>query len=227
MVVELHVQDHRDLGPVTVEAAVALVRLGDEQVPGARLRVRPGDVQVAADGVGRRQAQVGQGHGQHRGGRGLAVRPGHRDRPQAGHQCGQRLGAVHGRDAAPGGLGELRIVRADGAGDHHAARVLRQVTGGVPDADLRAERAQRGDRLGVPRVAARDPGAAAGQNLGDPRHARSADADEVRPVHRGRDRRCHGEVSLVEAWPPDCRTRRRPFRSRPGGGALIRRGRTA
>ena len=79
VVVELDVEDDRDLGRVLVEAAVALVGLGDEDLAVAVLGVGAGGVEVAADGVRRVEAEGAEGDGEH-GGRGrLAVGAGDRD----------------------------------------------------------------------------------------------------------------------------------------------------
>ncbi len=182
VVVQLHVEDDGDLGGVRVEAAVALVGLRDEDLAAAVLGVGPRRVQVAADRVRRVEAERGQRDREHRGGGGLAVRARDRDRPGVRHQRGQRVAAVHHRQPALAGRGQLRVLRADRAGHDHGGRVRRQVRRVVADVHGRAQRAQRRRRLGVLRVAARHPRPALGQDLGDPRHPGAADADEVRPV---------------------------------------------
>ncbi len=185
MVVQLHVEDDGDLGRVLVEAAVALVRLRDEDLPGALVRVGAGALQVAADRVRGVQPQVGETDGEHRGGRRLAVRAGHGQRPQPRHQRGQRVGAVQHREAAPVGLDQLGVVLADRAGDDHRRGVRRQMRAGVPHMDGHPEAAQRVGRRGLACVTARDPRTAHRQDLRDTGHPRAADPDEVRPLHGG------------------------------------------
>lgn len=194
MVVQLDVEDDGDLGGVLVEAAVAFVRLGDEDLAFAVQGVGAGGVQVAADRVRRAQVQLGQGDRQHRGGGGLAVGA-DRDGAQAVHQGGEGVGAVHDRDAQLGGADQLRIVLADGRGHDHAARVVGEVLRRVPDVHGGAQGAQRVGGRGLLGVAARHLGAALGEDLGDARHSGAADADEVRSVHGGGKAGCHALFS--------------------------------
>ena len=97
-------------GPVVQERAVALVGLGDEVLAGAVVGVRADLGDLPADHERRVEPGVLQDRGDHRGGGGLAVGAGDRDRPPAGHRRGERLGAVqHPQPAraaprpAPGG----------------------------------------------------------------------------------------------------------------------------
>jgi hypothetical protein len=191
VVVQLDVEDDGDLGGVPVEAAVALVGLGDEQLAVAVLRVGRRGVEVAADRVRGAQAEGAQRDGEHGGRRGLAVGSGDGDRPPPGRQGGERLGAVEDGQAAQAGGGQLGVAVANGAGDHHAGGVLRQVRRLVAEVHADAQRPQRGGGVRLPRVAAGHLGAAQREDLGDARHARAADADEVRAFHRGRDGLCH------------------------------------
>ncbi len=212
VVVQLDVEDDGDLGGVLVEAAVALVGLGDEDLALAVLGVGAGGVQVAADGVRRLETERAEGDGEHGGGGRLAVGAGDGDRAQAVHQGREGVGAVHDRDAALVGGGQLGVVRADRGGDDDAGGVLGEVVGRVADVDRHAEGAQGVGRRGVLGVAARHLRAALREDLRDARHAGSADADEVRPVHRGWDGGCHGRVSLIVASggaADDSRTRHR------------------
>ncbi|SCG07727.1 hypothetical protein GA0115255_123106 [Streptomyces sp. Ncost-T6T-2b] len=191
VVVQLDVEDDRDLGVVLLEAAVALVRLRDEDVPFAVRGVGARALQVAADGVRGGQAQRGEGDGQHGGGGGLAVGAGHRDGPQAVHQGGQGVRAVDDRDGQLVRPEQLRVVGADGAGDDHAGRVLGQMRGRVPDVHGRPQRPQRLRGGGLLGVAARHLRPALGEDLRDARHSGAADADEVRSFHGGGNAGCH------------------------------------
>lgn len=195
VVVQLDVEDDRDLGVVLLEAAVALVRLGDEDRALAVRGVGAEVGEVAADGVRGVEVQLGQGDGQHRRGGRLAVRTGHRDGAQPAHERGERVGAVDDGDRQLGGAQQLRVVGADGAGDDHARGVVRQMSGGVPDVDGRPQRPQCLGGTRLLGVAARDLGAALGEDLRDARHSGAADADEVRPFHGGRNTGCHACVS--------------------------------
>jgi len=182
-----------------VEAAVGFVGLGDEDLPGAVQRVGAGRVQVAADRVRRLAAQRGEGDREHGGRGGLAVRPGDGDRPQPVHQRGERVGAVHDGHAQLGGAHQLGVVRADRGGDDDGAGVVREVAGGVPDVDGRAERPQRLRRLRLLGVAPGDLGTALGEDLGDPGHPGPADPDEVRTFEGGGKAGCHGGYSRGRA----------------------------
>lgn len=191
VVVQLDVEDDRDPRGVLLEAPVALVGLRDEEVALAVRGVGAGALQVAADRVRRVEAQAGQGDREHRGGGGLAVRAGDGDRAQAVHQGGQRVGTVHHRHGQLRRADQLGVVRADGAGDDHTGRVVRQMTGGVPDVDGRPQRAQRLGGGGLLGVAARHLRSPLGEDLRDARHPGAADADEVRPFQGGGNTGCH------------------------------------
>ncbi len=197
VVVEFDVEDDRDLGGVLVEAAVALVGLGDEDLALAVQGVGTGRVEVAADRVRGPAAQLGERDGEHGGGGRLAVRAGDGDRAQPVHQPGERVRTVDDRDAALGRAGELRVVGADRGGDDDAAGVVGEVLGGVAEVHGDAERAQRVRRRRVLGVAAGDLRAALGEDLGDARHSGAADADEVRSVHGGGKAGCHTCLSQM------------------------------
>lgn len=200
VVVQLDVEDDRDLGGVLLEAPVALVGLGDEDVAAAVRGIGAGALQVAADGVRGIEGELGEGDGEHRRGGRLAVGAGDRDGAQTVHQRGERVGAVDDGDVQLGGADQLGVVGADGAGDDHRGRVVGQVSGGVPDVDGRTQRAQSLGGGGLLGVAARHLRAALGEDLRDARHSGAADADEVRPFQGGRNTGCHTCLSRAVRW---------------------------
>ena len=110
-VVGLDVRDHGDLGAQLVEGAVVLVRLDDEELAVAVLGVR-GDVpQDAADDDGRIEAGVFEDRGDHRGGRGLAVRAGDADAALLVDDRRQQILAPDDLDAAARAPRRLRRSR--------------------------------------------------------------------------------------------------------------------
>ena len=182
------VGDERDVGRQQQERPVALVRLGHEVRAGSILRAEPGLGEDPADDVAGVGPALAEHRGEHRGGGGLAVRPGHRDHPQAGHDRGERGGPVHHPHPAPGRLGQFRVVRADGARHHQrvAGPEAAEVAGCVPDVHARAELAQLAEQRRIPRVAARHGDAPGQHDARDSGHARPADAGEVHPAEPGR-----------------------------------------
>ena len=114
MVVELDVQHHRDSRPQERQAAVRLVRLGDQQRPAAGPGVASQLRDVATDQIGGVEAQAHRGVGRHRRAGRLAVGAGHADRAPRGDHLGQQLGTVEpGKRHVTGGQ-QLRLLRADG-----------------------------------------------------------------------------------------------------------------
>ena len=105
--------------------------------------------QVAADGERRVEPAVLQRDGEHRRGRGLAVGAGDGRDAAARRQRGERLGAVHHRQPALPGGGELGVGLAD-RGGHDDGRVGRQVGRVVADVHPRTQRAQGERRPGSP-----------------------------------------------------------------------------
>jgi hypothetical protein len=115
------------------------------------------------------------------------VRPGDRNYPAAGHHRGERRGPVHDPHAAPGRLGQFRVVRPDSARHHQrvAGAEVAEVPGGVPDPHARTELAQFAEQRGIPGIAAGHADAAGQHDARDPGHARPADAGEVHPAEPG------------------------------------------
>ena len=214
-VVGLDVGDHRDVRGEGSERAVALVRLDDEHVARAVVRPRPRRGQVAADGERRVEPAVLQRDGEHRRGRGLAVRARHGGDAAPVRQRGERLGPVHhgsprSRAATSSGLSRGSRWRRRRLGRR------RQVGRVVADLDARAERPQGEHRARVLGVRPGDRHPAGEQDAGDPAHPRTADADEVGPLPEPRHRHVracrHGRAatasstsrarrSSASAWP--------------------------
>jgi hypothetical protein len=71
-------------------------------------------VEVTADHVAGIEAGLGQDHGQHRGGRGLAVRAGHGQRVGSGADRRQHPGPSQHGHAVVGGGDELHVLGRDG-----------------------------------------------------------------------------------------------------------------
>ncbi len=153
-------------------------------------RVGAGGVQVAADRVGRRKAQLGQGHRQHRRRRRLAVGAGDRDRAQASirrARASERCTTGMPSSAARASSGlSARMAEETTTQPASSARL-----GRVTDVHRHAQRAQGLGGGRVLGVTARHHGATLGEDLRDARHSGAADADEVRSVHGGGDAGCH------------------------------------
>ena len=98
-----------------------------------RARWSPRLVEVAADRERRVGAAVLQRDREHRGGRGLAVGAGHRDRAPAGHAAtASACGAVQHAQPAPAGLDELGVVVADRAWTRPRCRRRRRAPASWP-----------------------------------------------------------------------------------------------
>ena len=167
------------------ERPVALVGLDDEPLAVVVRRVRPDLVDVAADQEAGMPSRGAQDQGEHRGGRGLAVAPRHRDRPPGRDESAQGLGPAQDGDAALAGGGDLGVGRRDrrrhddrvgpvghvGAVVTHRRRDTEQLEAG-----------QGGRRL---QVRAAHVVTHPREHLGDSAHPRSADTDDVDPARRG------------------------------------------
>ena len=174
-------RDHGGVRRVDEERAVALVRLGDEQVAGALLGVAAGLGEVTADGVRRVGVGREQRDGEQRGRGGLAVRARDGDHPPALHQRLERGRARQQPEPAPHRLDHLGVVLAYGRGDDDAVGVP-HLRGVLPDVDARTEGAQRRQHRSVLGVGAGDGDAAGQHQPGDAGQGGAADADEVHPA---------------------------------------------
>jgi hypothetical protein len=177
-VIGVDVGDDRPVGLVDQEGAIALVRLRHQQIartePGVRAEARD----LGPDRVRRLGTSGDQRTREHRGGRGLAVRAGHRDRAATLHDRAQTRRARPQPQAAPHRLDDLGIVVADGRrGDDGVDAVeLRRI---VTDVARDALGPQRRDDRGVEGVAAADDDALLRHEPGYRRQTCAADADEV------------------------------------------------
>ena len=195
-VVGLDVGDDARLGWQGEERAVALVGLGDEDVAGAEVGVAAGLVELAADRERRVGAAVLQRDGEHRGGRGLAVRARDGDAAVARHDGGERLGAAHHAHAALAGRDPLGVVSGM-AVETMTVSTPATMLGVVADAGVDADGPQRREPARVLGVAAGHRDAAGDQDAGDAGHAGAADARRrgrarapVRSGPRRRSRAC-------------------------------------
>ncbi len=117
--VGLDVGHHRDLRIELQERAVALVGLDDDPLAGVPHRVGADLVDVTPDEKARVQPGFDQDQGQHRGGRGLAVGPGHGDAATARGDGGQGLGPAEHHQAPSAALDDLGVCVGDGGGHRH------------------------------------------------------------------------------------------------------------
>jgi hypothetical protein len=177
-VVILDIGHHGDGGKEFQEAAVRLVGLGDQVARRAELGAAAFNLKPAADHVRGIEAGLGQDGGEHGGGRGLAVRPGHGQGKLHAHQLGQHLGAGDDRQLAAQRFEDLDIVLGDGAGiDQGFGRP--DIGGGVADGDAHAQASQSAHGIVLGDVRAADLETHVVQDLGNARHARAADAGEM------------------------------------------------
>ena len=228
-VLAVDVGDDRHGGREAQERAVALVGLGDQELPLAEARVRAQGVEPPADHDRGVEPAPRQHRGDHRGGGRLAVRTGDRDPELHPHELGQHLGAADDRQPQLARRGELRIVGRDGGRVDHDLRAL-DVRGRMPDDDPPAELDQAVVRFGPgfagcpAQVAARDLVAHVEEHLGDARHAGAADADEVDaaepPVHQSVPP--SGSGARAARRPADQRSRPWTMRSAASGRANFR-----
>ncbi len=184
-VVELHVGEHRQVGPELHQGAIGFVGFGHQQA------TRP-MAAIAAEG-GHHAADHGGGvvvgglqQGGHQGaGGGFAVGAGNGDRGLGVDQGGQHIGAVHHREAAAAGLLQLGIARRHGRADHHhGGGGGAAADGGHGGGVLLAEHphAQAAQLLNHPPlfgVGARHVEAPLRQDPGQGRHADATDSDEM------------------------------------------------
>src|SRR5665647_1649840 len=172
------VRQDGDEGGEVEERAVALVGLGDDEVPGSELGVGPDRVQAAADDDRRVEAaglEDERGHGRRRR---LAMGAGHGNAVLHPHELGQHLGPGDDRDQALPGLDDFDVVLADGRRDDDDVGVL-EVLGPVADGDLRAEAHEPACGVVLLEIGAGNLVAEVEQDLGDAVHAGPADADHV------------------------------------------------
>ena len=177
-VLRVDIGDQRHVGRQLDEGAVGFVRLDHHPVAGAHARIGAVGVDDAAIDDGRVEAAGIEQRRHHRGGGGLAVGAGDRDRLLEPHQLGQHLGAAHHRQQALARRLELGIVALDRRGDDHHPR-LAEIGGVVADGDGNPQLAQALDVGVVGEVGALHPVAEIDQHLGDAAHADAADADEM------------------------------------------------
>ncbi|SII94336.1 Uncharacterised protein [Mycobacteroides abscessus subsp. abscessus] len=177
-VVGFDVGEDADRGLVEEEGAVGLVRLGDEDVPGAEVGVRsrrrehPADDERGVESAGLERDR------RHRRRRRLPVGARHGHGPRVGHERGERPGAVEDPQPPRARGDEFRVVLADRRGDDEGVG-LAEVVGGVADLDAGAERPEDVDDGGLLRVRSRHAHPVHRHDPGDPGHARASDADEV------------------------------------------------
>jgi len=209
VVVGLDVGDHGDLGAELDEGAVALVGLDHEPLAVGPHGAGADLVDVPADDEAGVEAGFGEDHGQHRGGRRLAVGAGDGDRaPECGDGRQDLRSAQHRQALLPGG-DDLGVARTDGGGDGHDLGVA-QLVGPVTHRDPHALVGQTVEGLGGLEVAATHPVAHRGQDAGDGAHARATDPDDV-------DRLRRGEVDDGVGGGPGVSHGRAPRRGRPPG----------
>ena len=184
--VELDVRDDGDVDVQREHRAVRLVGLDHEPLPRAPVGVEAGRRQRPADEVGGLEAAAQQHVRRHRRRRGLAVRPGDRDRALERAQLREQLGARMVGQAALARRGALGVVERDRGRVHDLDAVAGgHVGGAVADVDLDAEGGQRlqawrsrRDRSPRPRRRAASPRARSRSS--PPRRGRSG-AAAVRP----------------------------------------------
>ena len=144
----------------------------------AEPRVGAPVVDDAAGDHGRVEAGHVEDVGDQRGGRGLAVRAGDRDRRIEPHQLGQHLGAADDGQALGARRLQLGVAGLHGGGDDDVARAD-EIDRIVADEHADALGAQAPHVGAVLLVAALHRIALGVQDLGDGAHADAADADDV------------------------------------------------
>ncbi len=197
VVVEMFGIDVRDdrIGAVEAqEAAVTLVRLHHHPVRRAEAGVGAVAVDDAAVDDGRVHPARIEQRCHHRGGRRLAVRPGHRDGGLEAHQLGQHFRAADDGDALFQRLLHLGVAALDrGRGDDH--RRVAEIGGLMADHHLDAAFAQAFHDIALGHVGALYGVTQIVHHLGDARHADAADADEMNSADVGGDA-LHASASL-------------------------------
>ena len=174
----LDVRDNGDLRMELVEGTVVLVGLDDDDVAAAALGVAAKVAEHAADEDGGIEPGLLEDGGDHRGGRGLAVRAGHADAALLVDDLAEELLALHDPDAAGAGGVDLLVLRPDRAGDDDEVDAV-EVGGGVAEGDRDAALAEEVGGGGALQVAAGDGHALAAQDLSNATHPDAADADEM------------------------------------------------
>ena len=137
-VIRIDVSYDRHRRAKVVERAVVLARLGDEGVPLAGGRSAPKLWDRAADDPRRLEVQLGEDKRGHRGGGGLAVRPGDRDAAAFAHDGGEQLGVLHDRQVKLNGPDELGVVVLDRGRPDDEVDIRSQRLAGLLVNDLRA-----------------------------------------------------------------------------------------
>ncbi len=163
------------------ESAVALVRLGDEDLAGPGMRVGAGLVDVTSDHERRVGAACLQCNGGHQGGRRLPMGPGDGQPARTPHQRCERGGPGDDMQAAPSRLLDLGVSVRNRPGEDHGTGVP-EMGRIMTDSHHSAERPQCGQPTGVPGVASGHGRAAPHQQPRQPAHAGAADPDEVDAV---------------------------------------------
>ena len=118
------VGDDRDGRGQLEERAVALVGLGDEEIPGAEAGVRAQRVDLTADDDRRVEAGLAQHSRHERCGRRLSVGPGDRHAVLHAHQLGEHLRTGDDGDLMSPRTGDLWIAGLDGAREDHDVRAF-------------------------------------------------------------------------------------------------------
>ena len=196
-VFRIDVGDDRDRAVEPQERTVALVRLDHHPFAGAEPGVGAVGVDDPAVDHGRIDPAGIEQRGDHAGGGGLAVGPGHRDGPLEAHQFGQHFRAADHRNALFEGFDHFGIVALDcGRCDDH--RGIADVFGGMADHHLDPALAQSFDDIALGNVAALHGIAQVVHHLGNPGHADPADADEMDRADIGADR-LHAMAPWAEA----------------------------
>ncbi len=177
-VVVFHVGDHGGVGAQSQKHAVILIGFDDEilSLPGVGVAAQVG--RDAADDVGGVLPQDGERPGQHGGGGGLAVRPGHGETILPMHQVIEKISPFEDGDTPLAGGLHLRIVVGDGGGADDDLRA-RNLPGGVPDVDASAGGLHTLRQGGALPVGAADRMSLLQQDAGNGRKSGAADADEV------------------------------------------------
>ena len=173
-----HVRDDGDLWTQLMEAAVIFVGFDDNEVAFAALGIRRDVAQHPADDDGRIEPRFFQDHGNHRGGRGLAVGAGYADGPFAIDQFAQHFLALDDRYAALLCGLHLDVATFDRRSDDDHVHALK-VRGVVSDRDVDAAAGQKIGRRRRFQVAARYHHAPVGEDLSNATHSDSANADEM------------------------------------------------
>ncbi len=191
--IRINVGDDRHQRVQAQEAAIAFVGLGHQPLPATQLGVGTGGQQLATDHERRVQATLAQHRSSEAGGGGLAMGTGHGDAAAEAHQLGQHRCARHDRNALAARFHQLRVVLADGAGDHHAVGA-QHIGGRVAAHDARTQAGQAAGRHVVRVVRAGHFVAQRQHHFGDATHAGATDADEVHARERA-----HQVVGVVQA----------------------------